>query len=249
MHLVTLGEMPEEKFNPEAEAVVWECFKRDMVRSFDYFVEEGYDEEDIDRIIFEMEPISEVGLSSALPIMELHQHNGYFDEVLEEWGKETLGDKIEKKRKAYDKASQKASKKQTRDWINSSNKRRVKKIFGRASKMDNIKTGVEDKAIKIGGKWVANSAIRRKRIEKGKGSIIDKAKTGAENLVGKTGLAVSKVRPSTYAGVQAAAITAGAGYLGYKLYKKLKEKFSKEKDPKKKAALKVKMAKAKAKKK
>ena len=45
MHFITLGELPEDKFNKVNEQHVWDLFQRDMVKAYDYLtVEEGYDE-------------------------------------------------------------------------------------------------------------------------------------------------------------------------------------------------------------
>lgn len=138
IHLVTLGEMPENKFDNEAEKIVWECFRKDMVKAYDYLtIEEGYNEEDVDRIIFEMGPVTELGLSSALPIMELHQHNGFFKEVI----KESISDNMAAKKKSM-----------MKKWKFNSAKRRVKGFVGAASTGDKIKTGAEDIAMKAGDK-------------------------------------------------------------------------------------------------
>jgi len=132
IHLVTLGEMPENKFDDISEQIVWECFRKDMVKAYDYFsIEEGYDEEDIDRIIFEIGPISEYGLSSAQPIMELHQHTGFFEESI--FKKDTISDKFKDKKKDM-----------IRKWKINSAKRRVKGAVGMASTGEKIATGAEN---------------------------------------------------------------------------------------------------------
>jgi len=74
MHLLTLGEMPENKFDNDNEQMVWEIFKRVLVQEFHTFDEEI--QESINDIIFEMGPVSGMGYSSAAPILELAKENG-----------------------------------------------------------------------------------------------------------------------------------------------------------------------------
>jgi hypothetical protein len=194
IHLVTLGEMPENKFDDISEQFVWECFKKDMVKAFDFFVEEGYDEADIDRMIFEMGPVSSYGLSSAAPIMELHQHNGFFKEALKEgrtWrkltGQQTIGDKA-------DEVGAKVAGK----WLKNSAKRRVKAKIGMATAGEKIATGAENVAMK--GIVKADQGIKStKKAWKGMSS---GQQAGAK--------------------VGGAALGAGAAYLAYKAWKKRK---------------------------
>ena len=204
IHLITLGEMPEDKFDDISEQVVWECFRKDIVRAHDYFtIEEGYNEEDVNRIIFEMGPISEFGLSSAQPIMELHQHNGFFKEVIEEEstieftkrgirkfsGKETISDKFQDK-----KTRLKAK------WLKNSAKRRVKGAFGMASTGEKIATGAEN-VLRKGVKATDKGVDATKKAWKG----------------------MSAGQQASAKGVGGAALGAGAAYLAYKAWKKRKE--------------------------
>ena len=201
IHLITLGEMPEEKFNDVLESYVWDLYKKDIVRSYDYLtITEGFNEEDVDNIIFEMGPISGYGLSSAKPIMELHQHNGYFEKVL----KENFSD-IKKK-------------------FSNVGKELGNKYNDTKKRMDNK---IKQKEAEIGVKWAANSAKRRIKGAFGKASPIEKA----ENLAGKGLQKWQKMSPEEQGeskgiakGVGGAGLAAAGGYLAYKAYKALKKR-------------------------
>ena len=78
MHLMVLDEMPEEKFNSQDEAVVWEVFRRNLIRNLDIFTED--EAEVVDQLLFELGPVYEYGLSSAKPIMEHQAKTGMLDE-------------------------------------------------------------------------------------------------------------------------------------------------------------------------
>ncbi len=204
IHLVTLGEMPEDKFDDISEQVVWECFRKDIVKAYDYFaIEEGFDEKDIDRIIFEMGPISEYGLSSAQPIMELHQHNGFYKEALKEkettkeffkrgvrepTGRKTFSDKMKDKRN-----------KLKLKWRANSTKRRVKGALGIASTGEKIATGAEN---------VVSKGVKSTQ---------------------KSWKGMTPGQQASAKGVGGAALGAGAAYLAYKAWKKRKAKKSKKK--------------------
>lgn len=75
MHLVTLGEMPEEKFDAAAEEEVWNIFKECIVMNTNY-LSEYVTREDIMTMVYEMGPVSELGYSSASPILEFAKANG-----------------------------------------------------------------------------------------------------------------------------------------------------------------------------
>lgn len=75
MHLVILGEMPEEKYNTVAEAEVWSLFKENVILNAETLKEDML-EEDIMTIVYEMGPVSDLGYSSAAPILEFTKANG-----------------------------------------------------------------------------------------------------------------------------------------------------------------------------
>jgi hypothetical protein len=78
MHLVTLGEMPEEKFDDIAEGQVWDMFKEAVILNASELNEDMY-MDDIMTIVYEMGPVSEMGYSSATPILEFAKANGTLD--------------------------------------------------------------------------------------------------------------------------------------------------------------------------
>ena len=75
MHLVTLGEMPEVKFDEISEQAVWTVFK-DMILMNTDALREDILEGEIKTIVYEMGPVSDFGYSSAAPILEFHKANG-----------------------------------------------------------------------------------------------------------------------------------------------------------------------------
>jgi len=75
MHLVTLGEMPKEKFNYAAEQKVWELFKQTIIMNTESLKKE-IRTSDIMNIVYEMGPVSQLGYSSAAPILEFDRANG-----------------------------------------------------------------------------------------------------------------------------------------------------------------------------
>jgi len=75
MHLITLGEMPENKFDAVAEQEVWDIFKESIIMNTDQ-LREDVSQEDIMTVIYEMGPVSEMGYSSAAPILEFSRATG-----------------------------------------------------------------------------------------------------------------------------------------------------------------------------
>jgi len=75
MHLVTMGEMPEEKYNTYSETEVWDFFKKGVVLEFSSLLEDVF-AEDLMTLIFETGPVSDLGYSSAAPILEFHKAQG-----------------------------------------------------------------------------------------------------------------------------------------------------------------------------
>lgn len=94
MHLMVLDEMPENKFDIEDEAVVWEIFRRTLVRNLDIFTED--EAPVVDELLFELGPVYELGLSSAKPIMEHQAKTGALEALEEKWYKPMIGDKPDK---------------------------------------------------------------------------------------------------------------------------------------------------------
>ena len=80
MHLVTMGEMPEDKFDSYTEAEVWNFFKKGVVMEFNNLIEDVL-AEDLMTIIFETGPVSDLGYSSAAPILEFHKAQGLLSNV------------------------------------------------------------------------------------------------------------------------------------------------------------------------
>jgi len=78
MHLVVLGEMPEEKYDSIAEAGVWQLFKEFVIMNTETLKENMF-EEDIMTIVYEMGPVSDFGYSSSAPILEFAKANGTLD--------------------------------------------------------------------------------------------------------------------------------------------------------------------------
>lgn len=78
MHLLTVGEMPEEKFNVQRENEVWAIFKEAVILNA-ASLSEDMRKEDIMNIVYEMGPVSEFGYSSAAPILEFDRANGRLD--------------------------------------------------------------------------------------------------------------------------------------------------------------------------
>jgi len=83
MHLVTLGEMPEEKYDNVAEQAVWNIFKENVILNAETLKEDMFTE-DIMTIIYEMNPVSELGYSSAAPILEFAKANGSLSNLSED---------------------------------------------------------------------------------------------------------------------------------------------------------------------
>ncbi len=87
MHLVLLGEMPEEKFNSVVEHEVWQLFREAIIMNTD-ILKEDVSEQDIMTMIYEMGPVSELGYSSAAPILEFARSNGTLSiDYLNEYGR------------------------------------------------------------------------------------------------------------------------------------------------------------------
>lgn len=101
MHLITLGEMPEEKFNVQQEQEVWDIFRQTIVMNTES-LKEDVDPSDIMNIVYEMGPVAHLGYSSAAPILEFDRANGrleigFLNERIDKTG-ETAKDKV---RNAY----------------------------------------------------------------------------------------------------------------------------------------------------
>ncbi len=79
MHLIAVGEMPEEKYNTQLEGVVWDIFKEAVIMNTESLKEDVL-RKDIMTIVYEMGPVSQLGYSSAAPILEFAKENGQLTE-------------------------------------------------------------------------------------------------------------------------------------------------------------------------
>jgi hypothetical protein len=78
MHLVTVGEMPEAKYDNVSEAVIWSIFKEAVILNAES-LQEDILQEDIMTIVYEMGPVADFGYSSAQPILEFARATGTLD--------------------------------------------------------------------------------------------------------------------------------------------------------------------------
>jgi len=246
MHLITLGEMPEMKFDDLAEQAVWSVFQEDMVKAYDLFtVEEGYDIEDVNKLIFEMGPVSELGLSSATPVMELHQHNGYLKSITEaaapyEGSSDAEKLAFQKRMKKMKGAGMPSSHFGSDEW-NQKRKSAKKALDSQTAKARRKVAGQETFQDKIADKTFKAKQKAKLIANRAK----NKAKEGKAAAISKWG-AMTPGQQATAKGVAGGAVIAGGAYLAYKLYKKLRDKFSKASGDEK-AKIKKQMDKAKAK--
>ena len=81
MSLLVDNEMPEYRYNEEAEMALWEKLKNDVYENSN-ILSEKINNDSLESIINEIGPISELGLSSAKPILEFQHNNGMLANVL-----------------------------------------------------------------------------------------------------------------------------------------------------------------------
>ena len=217
MHLVTLGEMPEEKYYAEAEDIIWDIFKRGVVSEFNN-LKEIMNVNDINNIIFEMGPVSGLGYSSAAPILEFDRAQGRLDIAV-------LNEETAIGRMA---ASQKTKRKSEVDKKSPSE---LKNTFNKTNVAQQAATAGLDKKLKDKSQTVpvSQQAAQRGRDK----DLKDNSKSGFK-------LTDAQKKAGKYGAVGVAGV---AGLFGlYKLYKMYKAK----KDAKGMAATQAKIKKAKA---
>lgn len=216
MHVTVLGEMPEEKFDPVLEEEVWDLFRKEIVAEFNNLViEEGYDPEDINRMIFEMGPVSELGLSSAKPIMEFQRNNGTYDKIVSEG----IGDSIGR---GFRKMTGRSTMKDKAYYATQDAK---KKYAAAKKKFD---TYSSDAKKKISDKAAAAKAAASKGVETAKQKGADATAAAKQKYAS---LSPNQQKALKYGAAGAAG--AAAAYGAYKLYKKFRGKKDKDKKDKK----------------
>lgn len=233
MHLITLDEMPEVKFDNDNEEAVWEMFRRGIVENIDA-ISEDCRQEDINAMIFEMGPIAVQGLSSAAPIFEFAKANGQLThEALTE---ATLAQTTWAKKHKVDNGSSKAQA-MTADRA---------KAFSKKGKADWSKTPQGKLATLNKRDAAETSSFNAKKKHQattntGAASVLNKADKVAKNA--------KNMKIAGYAG--AGALAAAGAYGAYKLYQKWKAKraTAKTEEAKAEATAKMKAAKSKMKKK
>jgi hypothetical protein len=72
--------LPENKYDTLAESQLWDKFKRQVTRNYNVLSEQ-MGTNSLENVIFELGPVSELGLSSATPILEFHHQMGMLNEV------------------------------------------------------------------------------------------------------------------------------------------------------------------------
>lgn len=72
LHIMTVGEFPNEKFNPVIEDFLWEFIRKGFAKNFNT-LSETIEPQYLDELIFEIGPIYPYGMSSSDPLIE-HQY-------------------------------------------------------------------------------------------------------------------------------------------------------------------------------
>jgi len=244
MHLITLGEMPEQKFDSGNELAVWEMFRRGIVENLD-IIGETCRPADINTLIFEMGPVSDLGLSSAAPILEFARENGQLDpDALNEGSWE---DDARKKNKA-----KRAQSAEVASW------KKTSKSMKKAQHTSNLNSSPEyrekmrrqDSKKQLAGISADNAKKDWQKSPQGqlfKMNQTDRTNTAAykEKMKKREALKGKAIQGGKYAG--AAALGAAGIYGLYKAYKAWKAKRAAAKTPEAKAAAEKGMAKAQAK--
>lgn len=218
MSLLIFGEMDENKFDPEKEQLVWQEFRKEMVRNFST-LSEHIEEKSINDLIFELGPVSHLGYSSAKPILENCRKNGMFtQQYVNEIGWDPLGKPGSKK---PDKSKDKKELKDKAKEIGTTLKATAKDV-GKAGKYVGTALGSsiadeqlrkqhaaqKQKDVELKKKMASNKAARDKYLA-------DKAAKEKKDKQIELGKKVVK-------GAGAAAVAAAVGYGAYKLYQKYK---------------------------
>lgn len=219
LHLMTIGQFPKERYDPIIENILWDSFKRGIVKSYDKLVEK-IEPQYLDELIFEIGPVYQYGMSSSNPLIE-HQtvHGMMSNEYLNEMDSylSELHPDVKKTWEAGKKAVGTATdfyKKNYRDW--KSNQDAMNKKY-KQMKADQARRGAKShEDVKLSIKKKESDQQRRQRaIDANVGTI--KSQSTKEKV------ADFLKKNKTKLGVAGAVGLGAAGLYGaYKLYKKKK---------------------------
>ncbi len=80
MSLLIDETLPENKYDVIAESELWDRFKRSVTRNYKN-LSESLNSNILENIIFEIGPVSNLGLSSMKPILEFQMNEGFLDNL------------------------------------------------------------------------------------------------------------------------------------------------------------------------
>ena len=84
LHLITLGDLPENEYDINMEIVLWEYLKESVIKNYDE-LSESIDKDLLSDFIYDFGPTTPYGYSSADPILETHLESGMLsDDYLDE---------------------------------------------------------------------------------------------------------------------------------------------------------------------
>jgi xanthosine utilization system XapX-like protein len=208
--LLVEEKFPNEKYNAISENKVWDKFKRQITKNYNV-LSESITKDILEDIIFEIGPVSELGMSSMKPLMEFQKQNVFLNEVDPSGAEKRIArvqDEEIARREAARKAAEIARQKQIDDLPNA--KQRIEALPTPQPKPQS--TGVMSKI----GQGVSKA-----------NTLLKQGLTKIGDISGASGIGAKIGASPAMAGLGVLGIASLLGYGAYKTYQRFFSKAAK----------------------